>query len=145
MINDFFNNIIHWSVKCTLYKYDLRKILLQEVEWFHSLRKGKNESGTWRWSVLYLPRKLPLVRVCVCSLWLQASGRVLEFIWCVCLCVCVQVWLRWAYCVEFRRVDFVEDCIKCCVANPMVCNVNTLFNVQQMNMFLLIFVKTFYI
>lgn len=64
----------------------LERSFFQEAKWFHSLRKKKKKmykSGTWRKSVLYHPKTLPLVRACVYRLWMPASVGMLVFMCCV--------------------------------------------------------------
>lgn len=146
MIKDsffFFYNSVH-PLKCKVHFIrtwaPLKGPFFQGVEWFQSAQKKKKiYQETWRKSVLYLPRTLPLVRACAYCLWLLASVGVLVFMFirvCACVCVCTVL--------EYVGLVFVKGCSKRCVANPMVCDVHTLFNVQQINTILLIFVQTFY-
>lgn len=71
---------------------------------FHSLRKKKDiyKSGTWRKSVLYLPKPLPLV--CACVLFVIAG-----FSWRACIYVlCVGLSERTLF--EYVGLVLVKDC-----------------------------------
>lgn len=122
--------LICWSVKCTLKGHCFGEL---SDRIFCATKKKKKERKEGRRNQESGAKKCPIPSLnstscaCLCILFVIAG-----FSW----CACGYVSTEWAYCVGTCRVVFVlfdffffgggvfvKDYSKCCVENPMVCNV----------------------